>query len=161
MSQNIDKVRLIYVNLTKHLNVYTDETKLEATIGTGEVFNIPNDVTLDKLCELVSITMLKVEKEKNLEECSRESFLATNRLLKERYLKVVEGYKSGCHHTTYNYVPFKKYNLDNLCPEIDSCLDLFVVDCDERLFNKTSLKDRYIEWFNEKPKEVNLKNNKR
>lgn len=159
MSQNIDKIRLIYVNLTKHLNLYTDETKFEATIDTGEAFNIPNNMTLDELCELVSVTMLKVEKEKNLEECSRESFIETNKLLKKHVLKPDLNYKSGYSHVTFRYVPFKKYDLNNCCPEIESCLDLFVVDCDEKLFNKTSLKDRYVEWFVPQKEETNLKNN--
>lgn len=154
---NVDKIRLIYVNLTKHYNMYLDDTKFEATLEIGNPFNIPNDMELQKVCDIISFVSLKVEKENNLEQCSKEGFILTNQILKQNVFEEVEGYKSGYAHVTNSYSPFKKINLNNICPEIDSCMDLFVVDGNVKLFNKTSLKDRYVEWFVNKPETKEIK----
>ena len=154
---NVDKIRLIHVNLTKHFNVYLGETKFEATLEIGNPFHIPNDMELQKVCDIISFVFLKVEKDNNLEKCSKEGFILANQILKESLFEKVEGYKSGYAHVTSSYNLLKKLNLDNMCPAIDSCIDLFVMDGDAKLFGKTSLKDRYVEWFVKNPETKEIK----
>ena len=71
MENNINKIRFIYVEASKHDNLYTynRDIKFEVRIDIHKSLNIPERVTLEEACALASYLSLKVERENNLEEC--------------------------------------------------------------------------------------------
>jgi len=121
--------------------------------------NIPEGVSVQEACALASFLSLKIERENNLEEGDPRGIKLVVENLKKFGFTPNEESKSGHYHLTYEYSLAKKYNLDEECPELDSCLDLFVVDGDFKMFKKTNLSDRYEEWFTPviEPKKVSKK----
>lgn len=147
MEDNIKKIRFVYVKASRHDNVYTGDKKFEVRVDNHESLNIPNGVSLEEACALASYLSLKIERENNLEECDPRGVALVVKKMKNFGFTENKDKNIGYHHSTYEYNPFAKYILDNACPIIDNCFDLFVVDGDVKCFEKTNLNDRYVEWF--------------
>ena len=156
MENNINKIRLIYAKASKHDNIYTGEKKFEVRLDIHKSLNIPAGISLDDAFALASYLSLKVERENNLEECDPRGVALVSEKLKNYGFTENEDQNIGYHHSTYEYRPFAKYVLSKICPRIDGCLDLFVVDGDIECFEKTSLNDRYVEWFTPSIKEKDI-----
>ena len=159
MENNISKIRFIYAKASKHDNLYTynRDIKFEVRIDIHKSLSIPEGVTLEESCALASYLSLKVERENNFEECDPRTIPLVIEKMKSFGFTENDEKNIGYHHQTSTYSPFKKYNLDTTCPTIDGCLDLFVVDGDVKCFEKTSLNDRYVEWFTPSIKEKDIK----
>ena len=128
---------------------------------------VPSNMELKDVCNLVSYLSIECEKNSGFFECDpRAVVLVQEELIKRGFIPNKKD-KGSYYHSTHRYVPLKKYNLDEALPEIEDCLDLFIVDGNSKLFNKTTLNDRYFDWYNESvskadvTKFLNRTNNKR
>lgn len=149
MDRDFNKIRFIYAEATKHASLLGGGTKFEVTLDVHKSLNIPSEMDYEEIYGLIWYLSSKSKREPTInatDDKTRIDYVVSK--LKENGFTENEGEQGvGYHHVTASYSPFRKYNLDSDCPKIDSCLDLFVVDGDKKLFNKTSLSDRVIKGF--------------
>ena len=157
MEKDFTKIRFIYAEATKHTSLIGGEKKFEITLDVNKSLNIPCDMDYEEVYGLIWYLSSKSKRETTINFTDdKERIRYIIRKLRENGFTENEGEPGvGYHHVTAEYSPFRKYNLDSDCPKIDSCLDLFVVDGDRRLFNKTSLSDRAIKGFSPQDTKLN------
>lgn len=157
MEKDIKKIRLVYFEATDHVNQYTDERKFEVTLHVHPSLTIPNGMSVKNACDVTTYFSIKNELDNELDECEPKCVKLVHEDLKKVGFVENKEDELGYVHSTHRHSIFKKHNLDNVLPEVEGCLDLFFVDGDERLFNKTSLSKRYCPWYNIDIKESDIK----
>ena len=149
--KRIPKIRLFYVAIEKFDRYGVNGGKaFGKTFGVSSPFLLPSNMKLDDAYKVVSYLSEKVEKEEGLEPASEKSVARVSNLLEYYGFDKLYGYSHGHFHGVQDaLIPFRKITVENLgfdayCYNV---IDLFTVGGNFKLFNKTSLSDRYFEWF--------------
>lgn len=148
----MSNVRLVYVSMGRFQNGH----KIGITYRTSSVIAMPKNFDIEKVGKLLSYLSDKVERENKLEPGCWESIVLVSHELKKYGFTKVEGYDPINIHQTNVYEPFHEIDIIN-GEEVEGCVDLFTVDCDMRLFNKTILSERYFDWYTEAVTENEIK----
>lgn len=154
MKKEFSKIRLVYVKcndqpsiyedrLEEDLSVYSDKERFDVLVIAFRPLIVPKGMTLEDITNLVSYHY--DDKELNLTEAGVLPLLQDE--LVNSGFEIDEKNNGVYYYSTYHYVPLKKYDLDYRVPELEDCLDLFMVDGNRNLFTKTSLNDRYFDWY--------------
>lgn len=147
-----DKIRLIYVNMSKHRNIYTDELKFEQEYVISSPFQIPNGLRLDEAYEMISYITDKIESQYNLEEVSIQSVQYVANLLSDYGFKKLDAKKfnssEGYFHKTTRITMLSKVKCEGV-PEIQGIVDLMTVNGDIKCFDKSKMAERYFDWYTE------------
>ena len=157
MEKKFEKIRLVYFEATDHVNQYTNERKFEVTLYVYPSLIIPNGMSVKDACNVTTYFSMKNELDNDLNECEPKCVKLIHEDLKKIGFVENKEDELGYIHSTKRHLVFKKHNLDHILPEVEGCLDLFVVDCNEKLFNKTSLGKRYCPWYNIDVKESEVR----
>jgi len=143
-------LRLFYVSLEKFLAYGTDELKVGETYGISSPFRLPNDMSIEDACKVISYLSEMVEKDNNLEPACEDSVAMVSSILGLYGFDRVEGYQHGHMHAVSEYRPLHKIRAGLPgCEKIEGVKDLFTVGGDCKLFKKSNLSDRYFDWFTE------------
>ena len=150
-TKRIPTIRLYYVALEKFSRYGSDEIKIGQTYGISSPFRLPNEMSIEDACRVVSYLSEKVESENNLEPASEKSVAMVSKLLTTYGFEKVESKEKGYYHAVSDYKPFEKIRTNFLpaCEEIKGVVDLFTVGGDFKVFKKSDLYDRYFDWFTE------------
>lgn len=149
--KDVNKIRLYYIALEKFQrtgDILT--TRIGQTFGISSPFKIPEGMSLKDACKVISFLSVKIEKEYNLEPASEKSVAAVSKILESFGFEKIDGYDHGHIHTVLTLDnPFKriKTTVEQCCGKIDGVADLFTINADFKLFQRTDLYDRYFEWF--------------
>ena len=156
-----DKIRLVYVSI-ESFHMTGSGQKTGKTFGVSSPFVLPKGVSLEESFKIVSYLTEKVERENDIEELSEQSVVLVSHLLENYGFKKVETSNKGHYHSIEEYRMFGKIDTEE-CKEIEGCVDLFTIRSSKHDFKRTSLKDRYFDWFTPKIKdhEINAILNKR
>ena len=152
-------IRLYYIGLEKFYR-YADmsQPKIGQTYGISDHFQLPEGMTIEDACKVVSYLSDKVERENHLEPACKESVYAVSQLLNDYGFKRVteEGSNPNLNrslffnmHAVSEYSPFYRISSpkSTLCNNVDGVVDLFSVGGDFKLFKKTHLHSRYFDWY--------------
>ena len=150
-TKRIPTIRLYYVALEKFSRYGSDEIKIGQTYGISSPFRLPNEMSIEDSCRVVSYLSEKVESENNLEPASEKSVSMVSKILTTYGFEKVESHEKGYYHSVSDYNPFEKLRTNFLpaCEEIEGVVDLFTVGGDFKVFKKSDLYDRYFDWFTE------------
>lgn len=157
MDKKFKKIRLVYFEATDQVHYYTDERKFEVTMHVYPSLTIPNGMSVEDACNVATYFSMKNELDYELEECEPKCVKLVHEDLKKVGFVENKEDELGYVHSTHRHSIFKRYDLDNILPKAEGCLDLFVVDGNYRLFQKTSLIKRDFPWYNMEIKENEIK----
>lgn len=144
-SSYLRHIRLIYVSFEKFPG-YDGRTKLGQTYGISSPFRLPESMTIDDACKVVSFLSEKVEKENNIEPASENSVAKVSGILTDYGFDKIEGYAHGHFHAVQEY-SYGDEIVGNA--HINGIVNLFTVGGDFKLFKKSNLYDDYFNWFTE------------
>ncbi len=151
--KDINHIRLYYISLEKFQrsgDILT--TRIGQTFGISSPFKIPEGMSMEDACKVVSYLSLMVEKKYNIEPATEKSVAMVSKILTNYGFERIDGYNHGHIHAVLALDnPFKRITtkVEQCCGEIDGVADLFTIDANFKLFQKTDLYDRYFEWFTE------------
>ncbi len=143
--KNNDMIRLVYVSVTPYKDVYNDEKKYGALYITSSAFKLPENMTMEQACKVVSYISEKVEKENNIEPASKESVGMTSFEL-ENYGFIKNKKITPKYAHMIGTAPFAK-NPDIDLKAVDGVVDLITYGGKSGCFEKSDLYPRYFEWF--------------
>lgn len=139
-----DAIRLCYVAFER----FQDMTKLGKTYEFYKPYKLPEGMSIEDACKVVSYLSTKVEYTKNIEEASRPSVCAVNELLMDYGFNLTGSTPGYFVHSVESYNPLRSIaNPGYNCKELEGVTDLFTVGGEPKLFKKSSLNDRYFDWF--------------
>ena len=147
-TKRIPTIRLYYVALEKFSRYGSDEIKIGQTYDISSPFRLPNEMSMEDSCRVVSYLSEKVESENNLEPASEKSVSMVSKILTTYGFEKVESHEKGYYHSVSDYNPFEELRTNFLpaCEEIEGVVDLFTVGGDFKVFKKSDLYDRYFDF---------------
>lgn len=138
------KIRLFYVEMEKFY-AQDNTTKIGTTLDISKTLLLPNNMTMEEACKVVSYISEKVERENMLEPACFKSVSLTAKELEKFGFDVMESHKGAGH---YHYVSenmlFQKIRFSN---SKEGVTDLFTVGGQFKTFKKSDMHERYFEWF--------------
>ena len=146
---NAYAIRMFYVAIEKYYNYGTNEKKVGETYGISHPFALPNGMTIEDACKVISFISNKVEKDDDIQPASEISVSTVSSILENYGFKKLETYKNGHYHAISKFLPFRKIETDTFepCKQIPGVVDLFTVGGHSNMFNKTNLQKRYFDWY--------------
>ena len=142
-SQN-DSIRLCYIAFER----FQDMAKLGKTYEMYNPYKLPEGMSMEDACKVVSYLSKKVEYRKNIEPASRTSVQLVNNLLKDYGFNNIDSIKGTHLHSVEIYNPFRNIDTESInCQELEGVTDLFTIGGEPSLFRKSKLNDRYFDWF--------------
>lgn len=145
-------IRLYYVAMEKFFSYGTDEEKIGKTFGISSPFILPDGMTLEESCKVISYLSEKIESENDLPPACEKSVAKVSNILSDYGFNKVEGYSHGHFHSTGLFNPTSRiitaYTNIN-AGHIEGVTDLFTIGGDLSLFEKSDLNKRYFDWFSE------------
>lgn len=154
------KIRLVYFSVERFKDSSGD-MRIGQSFVLSNPYIIPQGMTLEQACKVISYLSEKIEGEKQLEPACPKSLRLTSEELSKYGFSKVDGYWSGYNSSTsYDYsraidlpTPMQfAFNKGSLS------IDLFSVGGDFELFKQTKLYNRYFEWFTSGITEEEVKN---
>lgn len=140
----IPKLRLFYVAM----GTFHDGTKIGQTYGISSPYCLPHNMPYEDAFKVVSYLSEKIEREYNLEPGCEESVARVSHLLCDYGFSKVESYEKGHFHITGEYDPFRRTPVAlPIANKINGVIDLFTVCGNQKLFKKSELGKRYVNWF--------------
>ena len=144
--KNKPKICLRYVEL-KPINKHLDKNKqLSKTFFQSETFNLPDNMSFDDACKVISYLSEQVEREQALSPTSLQSIDEVRKLL-PKY-----GFKEITKRTL-----FRSYSVDTYsdCPQIEEfdreddagIIPIYTLGGDLRLFYRSKLYNSYFNWY--------------
>ena len=140
------KIRMSYVGLEVFYRYGTNELKIGETYGIGKPFKIPEDMTIEDACKVISYLSEKVEEDYDLEPASESSVKKVIELLPVYGFEKIDEYQAGHKHIVSKYTPTKIKTAIQKC---EGVVDLFTVGGQFDTFKNSDLYDRYFDWFTE------------
>lgn len=145
-----ERIRLFYVAMER-FNRYGGGKRIGQTFGASCTFKAPIGMNLKDACKVVSYLSELVEKDGAVEEASELSVQIVGAYLRALgFDKEDENDVDYKHRHAVSFDTKGALNLENskLLPyEILGTTDLFTVGGDIKVFEQSSLMDRYFEWF--------------
>lgn len=143
-------IRLFYVSYETFIGYHDGQKKICETYGISSPFKLPNGMSIEDACKVVSYLSDFVEKGNNLEPACEQSVRMVSNILEKYGFSKVEGKEKGHYHAVSEYIPFHTTRANFPATEkIEGVVDLFSVGGDFKIFKKTDLYDRYFEWYTE------------
>lgn len=143
------KIRLVYFSIVKYKD-YVNNSKLSQRFGMSSAYILPENMSIENACKVVSYLSELVEQKHNLEPaCPRSVSLVDNKLERYGFVRVTDGW-SGYIHSTSEYTSRAielSPTLQRVYNQGNDAVDLFTVGGDFKLFKRTNLYNRYFEWF--------------
>ena len=152
--QEIEKtniIRLSYIALEK----FRADTALGVTSIQSSPFILPEGMTNDEACKVVSYLSELVEKEDGIEEASKQSVGLVSKILTDYGFTKIPLQPHGYSHAVYDLRElgasrFSKIDISDFYNDsMKGVTDLFTVAGDFKLFEMTSLYNKYFNWFTE------------
>lgn len=143
-SEDLRQIRLIYVGFEKFTRYGTNDTMLGKTYGVSSPFTLPEGMTIEQACKVISYLSEKVENENNIGPASEKSVAKVSGILTDYGFVKNEGFPHGYFHIVQEYPEDGKIIGEQ---PINGVIDLFTVGGDFELFKKSNLYDRYFDWF--------------
>ena len=146
-TKRIPTIRLYYVAF----GTFADKTKVGQTYGISSPFRLPNGMSVEDACKVVSYLSDKIETENDLEPACEKSVAMVSNILSNYGFERVEGKEKGHYHAVTRYYPLIKVKEGAFpaCNKIDGVVDLFTVGGDFKVFKNSELYDRYFDWYTE------------
>lgn len=148
MQTNNNRIRLIYVYFEAFNRYGTGQKFIGKTYGVSSPFTLPQGMTMDEACKVISFLSKKVETENDIEPASESSVAKVSEILEDYGFDRNEGHTHGHFHAVQECHPIGVKITDDL-NHIEGVVDLFTVDGDFKLFKQSSLYNRYFDWFSE------------
>lgn len=151
-TKKLPTIRLYYVAFETFTRYGSDDAiKIGKTYSISHPYRLPNEMTIEDACKVVSYLSDKVEKENELEPACRQSVSMVSEMLGKYGFDKVESKNQGNYHSVGNYIPFVKIRVDDFpeCKQIEGVTDLFTVGGDFKLFKKSNLHSNYFDWYTE------------
>lgn len=148
---NYNYIRLYYIALEKFQrggDILT--TRIGQTFGISSPFKIPEGMSMKDACKVISYLSVMVENKYNIEPATEKSVTMVSKILADYGFEEICGYGQTHIHTVlaldypFSRIPTK---IEQSCSKIDGVADLFTINADFKLFEKTDLHNRYFEWF--------------
>lgn len=138
-------IRLIYASFEKFERYDTNKPMLGKTYNISSPFLLPDGMTLEEACKVVSYLTNKVEKVEKIEEASEKSVVRVGKILPSFGFKTLNDYKNGHFHAVQTY-PIGNFKT-SMCEQIENVVDLFTIGGHTKEFKKSDLQDRYFDWY--------------
>ena len=148
------KIRMCYVAIEKYNEYGTNIKKIGQTTGVSSVFELPQGMTINDACKVISYLSEKVEKANKLEPASENSVAKTSAILEQYGFKKVDETNKGHYHCVQECRPFAtiKTNLPTSQSQ-QQVVNLLTVGGDFDVFKKSDLYAKYFDWFYEDTKQ--------
>lgn len=145
--ENKSMIRLLYIYLQPYHQYGTNELKCSYSYASSSVFELPDGMTMEQACKVVSYLSELVEREQNLEPASYESVGAVSHILKDYGFVKDEYIGKNLIHITANewFVKNPKLKVGKL----NGVVDLITFNGNSACFKRSDLYDRYFNWFTE------------
>lgn len=140
-------IRLVYFRIEDFVREDSFfKRKLGKTLGFSSAFKIPEGMTLNQACDVISYLFEKAAQDGEFEPESNACTAHVSNQLSAFGFQKLEEYKPGYCHSVHNYSRVALKNTDHYLP-IPGVVDLMSIGGDIDLFEKTDLSERYVEWF--------------
>lgn len=150
-------IRLTYISMKTFESYYNKHLMLGTTCSYTNPYQLPEGMTLEEACKVVSYLAQNVEDKEKTPICNSHNSSRVGELLEQYHFIKLHFPKWGCHHSTKNFnSEDKKINIDHL-PSSESATDLYTFIGNFKLFKNSNIKDKYFEWFTEGVTEEEIK----
>ena len=147
-TKRIPTIRLYYTAYEKFFRYGSSQLKVGQTHGISSPFRLPNEMTLEEACKVISYLSDKLEKENNLEPGCEQSVAMVSHILDKFGFEKVESSEHGHYHCISDYSPIHRIQSPfNICNPIEGVVDLISVGGDFKIFKKTKVSERYFDWY--------------
>ena len=147
-TKRIPTIRLYYTALEKFRKYGSGDMMVGQTHGVSSPFRLPDEMSIEDACKVVSYLSNMVETDNEIEPASEKSVIAVSNILENYGFRKVEGKEKGHYHSISAYEPFRKIKSTFAAgAEIEGVVDLFTVGGDFRVFNRSDMHDRYFDWY--------------
>ena len=143
------KIRLVYFSVEKYKDI-DDYPKLSQGFGMSGAYILPENMSIENACKVVSYLSELVEQKNKLEPaCPRSVSLVDNELERYGFIRIKDSWSGYIHSTCYytsraiELLP----TLQRVYNQGNGVVDLFSIGGDFKLFKRTNLYNRYFEWF--------------
>jgi len=142
-----NKIRMVYVSYESYYQNGDLSTpkRFGHTCYQSKQFRIPDGMTPEEACRVISCLSDCIEKENHLHEGSLKSVKMTADILPNYGFEAVENSNCKDSHGTGLLIPFAK--LGCFCEPVEEVTDLITYGGEERLFRRSEIKKRYFEWY--------------
>ncbi len=143
------KIRLVYFSLEKYKD-HDDYPRLSQGFGMSCAYILPENMSIENACKVVSYLSELIEQKHNLEPaCPRSISLVDNELERYGFVRIKDGWSGYIHGTSYYTSRAIELSptLQRVYNQGNGAVDLFTVGGDLKLFKRTNLYNRYFEWF--------------
>ena len=144
LTNNYPKIRIQFVFMNKCTYKDIRVSTVETSLYSSKAMILPNGMTIEDACKVVSFLSEKVAREYQYTLTSPNGVDMVSKYLVNLGFDTVSCYKSGYFHYHNDYKPFRKIKISN---EEKGVTDLFAVAVDFNVFKKSDLYDRYFDWF--------------
>ena len=143
-------IRMIYISMGKHYNPYQGEYMFEKELAVLPHYLIPDGLSLQEACEVLSYLSNRIEQDNNIEPASLTSVKSVCKVLSKYGFKKIEDNKSDYYHShiTYEWNPLNKEQYSSIS-EIDGVTDIITYRADDKIFKKSDMAERYFDWYTE------------
>lgn len=145
-----ERIRLFYVSMER-FNRYGGGKRIGQTFGASCTFKAPKGMDLKQACKVVSYLSELVEKDGAVEEASELSVQIVGAFLRNLgFEKEDENAVDFSHRHSVSFDTKRALDFEDskvLPYPVLGTNDLFTVGGDIKVFEQSSLMDRYFEWF--------------
>lgn len=146
----VSAIRLCYVSFDPFIGYDDGMRKVGQTYGISSSFKVPNGMSIEDVCKVVSYLSDKVEKENGLEPACERSVIMVSNILEDYGFKKIETKNKGHFHSVSQYDSFQTITTSlPASGKVAGVVDLFSVDGSFKIFKKSDLFNRYFEWYTE------------
>ena len=144
-------IRLFYVAMERFMRYSTYSMCVGHTYGASTPFILPESMTLEEACKVVSYLTDKIEAENNLLPCSEKAVAMVSKELENYGFKRVNEELFEHNHVVSAYEPLRRIRtILPVCQSYSGVVDLFTVSGDVRVFEHSDLSSRYFDWYTPK-----------
>ena len=143
------KIRLVYFSVEKYTD-HDDYPRLSQGFGMSSAYILPENMTVENACKVVSYLSELVEQKHKLEPASPRSVsLVDNELEHYGFVRIKDGWSGWIHGSCFYTSRAIELSptLQRVYNQGNGAVDLFTVGGDLKLFKRTNLYNRYFEWF--------------
>ena len=158
-TKRIPTIRLYYAALEKFRKYGSGDMMVGQTYGVSSPFRLPDEMSIEDACKVVSYLSNMVETENDIEPASEKSVIAVSNILENYGFRKVESKEKGHFHAVSTFVPFSKIKTAFPAGQpIEGVVDLFTVGGDFRVFKRSDMHDRYFDWYTENVTKQDVEN---
>ncbi len=139
-------IRMVYVAYEKFISHQDNSTKLGEDCCWSRQYQLPDGMSLEDACKVISYLSEKVEKENHLEEASKKSVMTVSSILKDYGFKAVEGTEGNNVHGHGDYLP-PFVMPRSFCEKVEGVTDFITYNAPTLIFKLSGLGKRYFDWY--------------